>query len=429
MTRQPRPSTNLKQYWSHGGITNQIRSEIESILASPAQVMPGAEPGIVALTSLAPGAESIAVQRASIASWRAAGLDVRAFNHPSEIPELQSVYDVEFVPVAESTERIFGKPYVPIHAMLQWAARDAVPVLLVNSDIELALAPSEMRRIRYIAEGGLCYFVRHNHDGAPHSAVPSADGFDAFLLHGRDAALFGECFLSMGAPFWDYWLPCTFLARGLPVHAVEFPAAFHRNHGVRWSWTDWHCCAAEFDRVLRSQGDARPGLAGVNSWHVRSEIERARQPLRRDPETIRDWVERTFGDGAAKTFVELGAHRGTDTSWLAATPGVTLHAFEPDPRNDVPAAPNVVVNRAAIAARDGRCALTQSAWGWGVEWTHSSSIRRPKLHFARYPVTFGETVEVDAVALDTYWQRRGLGSIDFVWANVQGAECDLIEGG
>jgi hypothetical protein len=31
--------------------------------------------------------------------------------------------------------------------------------------------------------------------------------------------------------------------------------------------------------------------------------------------------------------------------------------------------------------------------------------------------------------LDTWWQKAGVGPIDFIWADVQGAEIDLIQGG
>jgi FkbM family methyltransferase len=429
VTEEPRPADKLKAYWSHGGISSEIRHEIETILGGSAEAAPVSERCPVALTSFAPGEANVAKQRACIASWRKAGLDVRAFNHPSDIARMKDLYDVTFVPVTDTTEHVFGKRYVPIHSMLRWATTEGVTALLINADIELCLAPWEMKRIRWLAEDGLCYFVRHNHDGRPAGAALERHGIDAFLVHGRDADMFSESFLSMGQPFWDYWLPFTFAARRRPLFAVEFPAALHRNHPMRWTGPEWHRCAEEFDRVVRSQGDARTGVTGADSWGVRMEIERARSSLRAQPEAIRSWVERTFADDAPKTFLELGAHQGTDTAWMARIPGVTLHAFEPDPRNDVPSAPNVIVNRAAVAGHDGRCPLTQSAHGWGVEWTHSSSIRRPKNHLSRYPVTFGATIEVEAVTLDQYCRRHGLGPIDFVWADVQGAEGDMVDGG
>src|SRR5262249_36577647 len=124
-----------------------------------------------------------------------------------------------------------------------------VPALLINSDIRLRMAEWELRRIRWLSNGGLCYFVRYNHGGNVMRASREPHGIDAFLLHGRDVAQFPDSFLSMGQPFWDYWVPYIFASRNLPIFAVEFPVAFHQNHAAGWSWANWHRCALEFART------------------------------------------------------------------------------------------------------------------------------------------------------------------------------------
>ena len=70
-----------------------------------------------------------------------------------------------------------------------------------------------------------------------------------------------------------------------------------------------------------------------------------------------------------------------------------------------------------------------SQTGWGRPWTYSSSLKQPKGHLARYPVSFGETIEVESVTLDAYARRNDLGRVDFIWADIQGAEGDMIRGG
>jgi hypothetical protein len=87
---------------------------------------------------------------------------------------------------------------------------------------------------------GLCYFVRHNHDGDRAQAASEPYGLDAFLLYGRAARWLPDTLLSMGAPWWDYWLVHAFIRAGRPVQAVEFPAAFHRSHPRNWSSDAWH---------------------------------------------------------------------------------------------------------------------------------------------------------------------------------------------
>lgn len=384
---------------------------------------------VYALTSLSPAEQSVEVQRRAIASWREAGMQVRSFNHPSEIAVLAARYAVDFVPVEQTSFATFGRHFIPINRMLDWAAAREATVLIVNSDIELRLKPWELQRARRVAEGGLCYFIRHNHDGDLARAVREPYGIDAFLLSGRDAALVPEAFLSMGQPFWDYWLPHVFAAARRPLVCVDFPAAFHRRHAQRWSWDAWHRCGFEFVRAMRLPDDIRTLESCVAmAARVRADIDRLSTNLPREPFAIRSWVEQRFRDPGPKTFLELGAHMGTDTAWLSRIPDVTMHAFEPDPRNHQPAKANVTMHRAAVGSADGRAGFTLSKAGWGQEWTHSSSLKRPKNHLARYPVTFGDTIEVETVALDSFAARWGISAVDFIWADIQGAEGEMVRG-
>ena len=63
-------------------------------------------------------------------------------------------------------------------------------------------------------------------------------------------------------------------------------------------------------------------------------------------------------------------------------------------------------------------------------WDLSGSIRKPKEHLNRYPwCTFEKPIKVKTMKLDTWVQEKGIDCIDFIWADVQGAEIDLIHGG
>jgi hypothetical protein len=44
-------------------------------------------------------------------------------------------------------------------------------------------------------------------------------------------------------------------------------------------------------------------------------------------------------------------------------------------------------------------------------------------------VTFDETTQVDVRRLDTWATEKGVDRVDLIWADVQGAEVDLIAGG
>lgn len=146
---------------------------------------------------------------------------------------------------------------------------------------------------------------------------------------------------------------------------------------------------------------------------------------------IYDFLQEQFGQPSGpRTFFELGAHIGSDTVRLAAFPGVTLHAFEPDIENLPPELPNVIFNRAAIADHDGEVQFHPSEWRGDGQWTCSGSIHHPTGHLTAYPdVEFGPPIRVPAITLDTYVREHGIERIDFVWADIQGAEADMIRGG
>lgn len=383
-----------------------------------------------ALTSLAPG-HTVELQRGALASWRAAGLSPYSFNHPSEITGLTATYpDVTFVPIEKTGAARFGRHFAPIKSMLDWAACANAPVLILNSDIELDLPPAELQRIRLLSDDGICCFWRYNHNGDRSHAVIETCGIDAFMFHGRHVQEIADSFLSMGQPWWDYWLPFMFTSRNLPLWTVEFPAAFHRNHAQRWSWDGWHCSALEFDRFAQMLGaDRSMDACKVMASYVLADFHRKKRPIPQHPESIRTWVERRFAHPRPKIFLELGAHRGTTTAWMSRLPSIAIHAFEPDPRNRLAALPNVIVNYQAISDQIGHRPFILSEQGWGQEWTYSSSLKAPKNHVRKYPaVSFGKTIKVPSTTLDSYCDARGIGVVDLVWSEIQGAEGEMVRG-
>jgi 2-O-methyltransferase len=150
---------------------------------------------------------------------------------------------------------------------------------------------------------------------------------------------------------------------------------------------------------------------------------------------IRDWVTDKFSGPAPKVFFEIGANEGQDTEWMAALPNVVIHAFEPEPRclqllkASLP--PNVVLRPWAVGATEELRDFYPSLDYAGGPWTQSGSIRRPtEHHFARYPVSFSDPYPVWTCSLDWYWTTvPGAPIIDFIWADMQGAEGDMVRGG
>ncbi len=147
-------------------------------------------------------------------------------------------------------------------------------------------------------------------------------------------------------------------------------------------------------------------------------------------------------------FFEIGACDGYHTEIIyralretRAQEHVRYYAFEPVPRlYDIIAQKadcrGVHLTRGAVGARAGTSTLHVSG-GVGrdsngrvtINYYGSSSIRAPKLVTTAFPgMTFSETT-TPVVTLDEFCASVGVTQIDFLWADIQGAEIDLLEGG
>lgn len=128
---------------------------------------------------------------------------------------------------------------------------------------------------------------------------------------------------------------------------------------------------------------------------------------------------------------EIGANTGKDTILFSDLfPDGDIYAFEADPNvfedlwKNVKDRDNVTALNYAIAKTSGKIIFHPSNQGL------SGSIRAPKEHLTVYPqVHFLNDIVVDAVSLDDYMGPYFNGIVDFVWADVQGAELDMIAGG
>jgi len=139
-------------------------------------------------------------------------------------------------------------------------------------------------------------------------------------------------------------------------------------------------------------------------------------------------------------IIEVGANCGqTTVELLKAMPRATIFAFEPEPRaiakfRNTIANPNVHLYECAIGAVNGTTSFYQSS---GAEhlldyregWDQSGSIRRPNSHLKVWPwVKFEKQITVPIMTLDDWGRQNRITKADFIWADVQGAESDLVEG-
>ena len=192
-----------------------------------------------AVTSLSPAPSQYARQRVCLESWRAAGLSVLAFNHPSEFAALTELHTLaEPVPVERTAATWFNRHYISINALTDWAVAQAETILIVNSDLELTATPAQIHRFAQLAEYGLPYLLQINTGGdQPDEIEPN--GFSAFAFNPKFARLIDRSILCLGQPWWDYWLPYRFTQFELPLYTPTHPIARHQRHPVAWSAGNW----------------------------------------------------------------------------------------------------------------------------------------------------------------------------------------------
>ena len=149
---------------------------------------------------------------------------------------------------------------------------------------------------------------------------------------------------------------------------------------------------------------------------------------------------------APQVILEIGANHGMHTElFLRTFPGARVRAFEPDPRAAAAFRKRITDRRAtlhelAIGASSGRAEFHVSSGmppdatpevraQYKDGWDQSGSLRQPRKHRDIFPlVKFETTLRVRTMRLDTFAREQKLRRVDFLWADVQGAESDLIAG-
>lgn len=143
-------------------------------------------------------------------------------------------------------------------------------------------------------------------------------------------------------------------------------------------------------------------------------------------------------------ILEIGCNDGGETrDFLTLFSNATIYAFEPDPRararfTAAVQDPRVTLFDLAISDTNGEIDFHMSSGAPSAAvaaqlpdgWDLSGSIRKPTGHLESLPwCTFDHRITVKTLTLDTWCRNEGIEAIDFIWADVQGAEGDLIRGG
>lgn len=146
-------------------------------------------------------------------------------------------------------------------------------------------------------------------------------------------------------------------------------------------------------------------------------------------------------------ILDIGANDGANTlGFLRLFPQAKIFAFEPDPRAIAKFKARIKDSRVtlfemAVGAEDGMAEFhVSSGFPPGTSekaqaeypegWDQSGSLRAPKTHKEAWPwCKFEKTIRVPVRKLDRWAREHGVRNTDFIWADTQGAEADLIAGG
>lgn len=142
-------------------------------------------------------------------------------------------------------------------------------------------------------------------------------------------------------------------------------------------------------------------------------------------------------------ILDIGTYDGKDAKELELVFNhPQIHCFEADPRSiEVFQLTNyseyLMLHEFALSNVDGYINFYQSDSdtrrhdNGSNNWSASSSLKEPKEHLNLFPdVHFKNKIEVKSKRLDTWYNETLNGEeIDFIWADVNGGEKELIEGG
>lgn len=143
-------------------------------------------------------------------------------------------------------------------------------------------------------------------------------------------------------------------------------------------------------------------------------------------------------------ILEIGCNDGEHTRmFMQCFAEARIYAFEPDARARARFESNIQDGRVqlfatAVGANDGITTFypsnglppNKSGADMPGGWDLSGSIRAPKEHLDMHPwCRFDAGIDVALTRLDSWRHQHSVGAVDFIWADVQGAESDLIKGG
>ena len=181
-------------------------------------------------------------------TWRTFRHKIISFNCKSEIEILKSSFpNVEFIEVKKTGQKLYGKHYVFINDLVDYAKEQEC--LLINSDILI-------NNIFPKPNPNECIVLnrRDIKDYNYHNATLLQSGYDAFYLTPDTAKLLPETQLVLGQCHWDYWLPYMMAKNRVKLITYRKPLIYHEVHPVQYDKVSWATTAEIFRKETGLEG-------------------------------------------------------------------------------------------------------------------------------------------------------------------------------
>jgi hypothetical protein len=223
------------------------------------------------VTSIYPGNPT--PQQRAIASWRAVpGVEVISLNSAVELPQLRREgYDsgARFVQARRDGREIVGKPLIHIYDAIETGlASEASMVGIINSDVMLRVPPGFVEQLWPRVQGGMVFGSRMD---IPNPDAPTGQvyywGFDYFFMDRVTLDCIDDEPFFLGVPWWDYWLPISFIVADRRIARVASPIGFHVSHPTRWDPTLYEKIGAYYGEFIR-RNFAKRGWSAIAGPHA-----------------------------------------------------------------------------------------------------------------------------------------------------------------
>lgn len=133
---------------------------------------------------------------------------------------------------------------------------------------------------------------------------------------------------------------------------------------------------------------------------------------------------------------EIGCADGQDTQdFINIFKDLNIYCFEPEPKNIKIIKDRINYNKfklfeGVVSNSDDPINFLRSRTDNPNDLSYSGSIKKPVECLRQWPqIKFDQQIIVQSTKIDTFCKKNNINFIDFIWADTQGAELEVILGG